>query len=69
MYMSEVMNNKGVAVGTLVNLVLTLCFALFTAPLFNALGGYTFVLFGAFQCIAGVILIFTMKETKGLTEY
>lgn len=67
--MSEVMNNKGVAVGTLANLTLTLCFALFTAPLFNGLKGWTFVLFGAFQTIAGVILIFTMKETKGLTEY
>ncbi len=68
-YMSEVMNNKGVAVGTSINLTLTLCFALFTKPLFNSLNAWTFIMFGAIQAVAGIFLIFFMKETKGLTEY
>ena len=68
-YMSEVMNNKGVAVGTSINLTLTLGFALFTQPLFNSLQEWTFIMFGAIQAVAGIFLIFFMKETKGLTEY
>jgi len=37
MYMSEIMNNKGLAIGVLLNLFFTLLFALFTAGLFGAL--------------------------------
>jgi len=37
MYMSEIMNNKGVAIGTLLNLFFTLLFSLFTQGLFNSL--------------------------------
>ena len=66
-YMSEVMNNKGVAVGTSINLTLTLGFALFTEALFDSLLEWTFIMFGAIQAVAGIFLICFMKETKGIT--
>jgi len=44
-YMSEVMNNKGVAVGTLLNIIFKFIFALFTSSLFNKLSSAT-IFFG-----------------------
>jgi len=45
--MSEIMNNKGVAVGASLNLFFTLIFALFTQGIFEALKAWTFIIFGA----------------------
>lgn len=67
--MSEVMNNKGVQIGTLINLLLTLMFSLFTEEMFSASSYIPFIVFGVIQAVAGVVLIFVMKETKGLTNY
>jgi len=56
MYMSEVMNNKGVAIGTLINLTLALMFSIFTNTLFSKLQAWTYVLFGAIQVMGAIFL-------------
>lgn len=69
LYMSEVMNDKGVSMGTLLNWTLTLIVGSVTPTLFNAIGsGGTFIMFGVFSGIATIFVLLFMKETKGLTE-
>ena len=67
-YMSEVMNEKGVAVATFLNWLFTLIFALTTTQIFDALNGSMFYMFACF-CGAGLLFVcLFIKETKGLSE-
>jgi hypothetical protein len=67
-YMSEVMNEKGVAVGTFLNWLFTLIFAISTTSIYTALEGNMFELFAGF-CFTGLLFVcFFIKETKGLSE-
>lgn len=67
-YMSEVMNEKGVAVGTFLNWLFTLIFAISTTKIYDSLNGNMFEMFAGF-CGAGLLFVFLfIKETKGLSE-
>jgi MFS family permease len=67
LYMSEVMNEKGVAGGTFINWTFTLIFGLITTPLFEYFGQSTFFIF-ACTCGCGFFFVlFVVKETKGLS--
>ena len=67
-YMSEIMNDKGVAMGTFINWTFTLIFAVGTSSLFNWSSTWTFISFAA-SCSMGLIFVsLFIKETKGLTE-
>jgi len=67
-YMSEIMNEKGVAVATFVNWTFTLVIGIITPYVFSKLGQNTFVIF-ALTCGLGFLFIFVfIKETKGLGE-
>lgn len=68
LYMSEVLNEKGVAMGTFINWTLTLIFSLFTTQLFNDLGSTTFIVL-AVTCGTGFIFVLlAVKETKDLSQ-
>jgi hypothetical protein len=67
-YMSEVMNEKGVAVGTFINWTLTLIVGFGTTYLFNSLKGDTFYVFATTCGIGLIFIIMFVKETKGLTQ-
>lgn len=67
-YMSEVMTEKGVSIGTLFNWIFCLIMALITPTLIDAITGWLFVIFGILCCICGFFVIFFLKETKGLTN-
>jgi len=65
-YMSEVMNEKGVAMGTFLIWFFTLIFAVFTPSLVST---YPHASFYGFAFCSGMSCIFTIvfvKETKGL---
>ena len=67
-YMSEVMNEKGVAMGTFLNWLFTLIFAIFT-PYF--VDNYPSAVFYGFSSCCALSFIFTIifvKETKGLND-
>ena len=67
-YMSEVMNEKGVAMGTFINWFLTFLFAVCTPKLMEKFPSAAFY---GFSCCCALSLIFTIifvKETKGLND-
>lgn len=69
MYMSEIMNDKGVSIGTLLNWTFTLIIGLVTPALFNGMSpGTPFIMFGVFCGLGTIFVYFFMKETKGLSE-
>jgi len=69
MYMSEIMNDTGVAVGVFLNWFLTLLIGLGSPALSTAMGGGNiFILFGFFQLVGTIFIFRFMKETKGLSE-
>jgi hypothetical protein len=76
-YMSEVMTEKGLSLGVVVNQVATILIALFTNGLIDAFGGGNkeigsgrlFVTCGGITAVTGLFVIFVVKETKGLTEH
>lgn len=69
MYMSEIMNDKGVSIGTLLNWTFTLIIGLITPVLFNSLKpGMPFIMFGIFCGLGTIFVYFFMKETKGLSD-
>jgi hypothetical protein len=47
-YMSEIMNDKGVSIGTVINLVLTLIIGIISTYMIDAIGGWTFIIFAIF---------------------
>jgi len=66
LYMSEIMNEKGVAVGTFINWSFTFLTGLITPILFNYLGQKTFLIFSCTCCIGFLFVCIFIKETKGL---
>lgn len=66
--MSEVMTDKGVSLGTMVNWICTIIVALIVPTLINIMGGYLFIAFGVICGLCGFFVMFFMKETKGLTN-
>lgn len=73
-YMSEIMTEKGLSLGVVVNQVATILIALFTPTLINAFGkgnlgsGRLFVTCGGITAGTALFVLFVVKETKGLTE-
>jgi len=73
MYMSEIMNDKGVSIGTFLNWLFTLIVGLTTSGLFNKFTkkdqpGMPFIIFGVFCGLGTIFVYFFMKETKGLSD-
>jgi len=73
MYMSEIMNDKGVSIGTFLNWMFTLIIGLVTPLFFAAFSdtsvpGMPFIIFGIFCGLGTVFVFFFMKETKGLSD-
>jgi hypothetical protein len=72
--MSEIMTEKGLSLGVLVNLVVTLFIATFTKTLINLFGGddkgsgTLFITTGVITALTGLFVLKVLKETKGLTE-
>lgn len=70
--MSEIMNDKGVSIGTLLNWTFTLIIGLVTPWLFDNLtsdhGGWPFMIFGITCGLGTIFVFFFMKETKGLSD-
>mmetsp|Transcript_12551 Transcript_12551/g.12346 ORF Transcript_12551/g.12346 Transcript_12551/m.12346 type:complete len:162 (+) Transcript_12551:1176-1661(+) len=67
-YMSEVMTEKGVSLGTLANWIFTIIVALLTPTLIDGIGGYIFTCFGVLCFICAIFVLFLVKETKGLSN-
>ena len=69
MYMSEIMNDKGVSIGTLLNWTFTLIIGLITPLMFNNMKtGTPFIVFGVLCGLGTLFVFFFMKETKGLSD-
>jgi len=68
LYMGEIMNDKGLSMGALVNWTLTLCVGLFTPTLLDWSPAGTFYLFGVCNIISVVYILVFMRETKGLND-
>jgi hypothetical protein len=70
LYMSEIMNYKGVSVATALHWLFLIITGLTVKPMFEneIIGDYVFMIFGVFTLIAVVSMSIFMKETKGLTE-
>ena len=66
-YMSEVMNEKGIAVGTFINWTLTLIVGFGTTYLVNKINYFIFSVFATTCGIGLIFIVFFVKETKGLT--
>ena len=66
--MSEIMNDKGVAMGILVNNSISLFVGVVTPRLLLWYGGWTFIGFGLTSIIGTLFVLVFMKETKGLTS-
>ena len=57
-YMSETMTDKAVSLGTLANWLFTILISLLVPTLINALGGYLFIIFGAFCFCCSLFSLF-----------
>lgn len=73
MYMSEIMNDKGVSIGTFLNWLFTLIVGFITPKLFDAFNGtkypgMPFIIFGVFCGLGTIFVYIFMKETKGLSD-
>ena len=68
LYMSEIMNDKGVAIGILVNQIFTMLVSVITPTLLEKYNGWTFIFFGILSIIGTIFVCVFMKETKGLSE-
>ena len=67
-YISEIMNEKGVAVATFLIWLGTLLCSLSTPASIELLKGYTFVVYAAMVFLGFLFVVKYMKETKGLSE-
>ena len=67
LYMSEIMNDKGVAMGIFVNNAFTMLVSIVTPTLLLWYGGWTFIGFGVLSIIGTIFVFVFMKETKGLS--
>lgn len=70
LYMGEIMSDKGLSAGALANWTFCLAVGLITPTLINGSFGpaKTFWLFGLFNILAVVFIMFFMKETRGLSD-
>jgi hypothetical protein len=70
LYMNEVSNSKGVAVGSFMHWFCILLSALFAGPLLSneEIGPYVFCIYGGLTAATTIFIFFAVKETKGLTE-
>jgi len=66
-YMSEVMNEKGVAVATSLNWTFCLIYSLLSTLSFD--NSWVFYIFGGLCGLAALFVFFYVKETKDLNEY
>ena len=72
--MSEIMTEKGLSIGIVINQITTILIALFTKGLINAFGGgdlgsgRLFVTCGGITAGTALFVLFFLKETKGLTD-
>jgi hypothetical protein len=80
--MSEIMTEKGLSLGVVVNQIATILIGTFTLDIIDALGevkglppgenkiggGRLFVICGAITVAAAFFILFFVKETKGLTD-
>lgn len=67
-YMSEIMNDKGVAVATSLNWAFCLFYTLITPLSFNAKATYVPFIMASACGVATLFIIGYVKETRGLTE-
>ena len=75
-YMSEIMTEKGLSLGVVINQVATILIALFTNALIEGFGGGNenlgsgrlFLTCGGITAGTALFVLFVVKETKGLTE-
>ena len=67
LYMPEIANSQAISMATGINWTLTCIVGLITAPMVNAISGWTFIIFGVCSGVAGAFCILVLKETKGLT--
>lgn len=65
--MAEIMTDKALSVGVLINWGSTIILGLATPFLLKGISGGLFMMFGACCIVAGIFFIFLMKETKGLS--
>ena len=65
-YMSEIMNDKGVAVGTSLNWTFCLIYTV-VSPL-SLVHSYVFYIMAGGCGLATAFVVFFVKETRGLTE-
>ena len=66
--MSEIMNDKGVAVATSLNWAFCLFYTLITPVSFNRTLSYVPYIMASACGLAALFVIFYVKETRGLTE-
>ena len=66
--MSEVMNDKGVSMGTFINWTFTLFLSLFTPSIIMWSPENSFYIFAATCGLGALFSIVFVKETKGLSE-
>lgn len=73
--MSEIMTEKGLSLGVVVNQITTILISYFTLDLIGAFGGdkvgtgRLFITCGGITAGTAIFVLFIVKETKGLTEY
>jgi len=71
LYMGEILEDNAMSVAVFLNWFFVMIVGLFTPTLMKptVLGsGGTFIMFGAFNVIAVIFIVFFMKETKGLSD-
>lgn len=59
LYMAEIMTNTGMAAGVATNQTFTLLVSLLTLPMLDALGGWTFILFGVLSILVSKLCLLT----------
>jgi MFS family permease len=71
LYMSEIMHDKGVSIGTVMNWLVNLVISASIPSIIDAIGenniGYIFLTVGALSAFGSFFMIVFMKETRGKT--
>lgn len=67
-YMSEIMNERGVSIATVLSWTFTLLIGLVVPVLMASIEGYTFIVFGCLSALSTKFVYLYMKETLGLSE-
>ena len=73
LYMAEVMDDKGLSIGTFILQGFTVGISAIVLPIKNAIGddniGAIFLFCGVINTLGSLFLFFFLKETKGLTQF